>query len=329
MQRKAKACVPGVAALLAALLAGCSSGDGVGDGADDSKPGDTGSSTAPAQPGKYRTLPEPCGEVDTGTLDSMLPGIKEMAQEEQREKAYEGTPTVTYDTDRRVGCNWKVESSGASHHLLVDFERVVSYDGAVSDDERAAALYARKLEEAGIPEPSSTTESEESTGEPSEGSSASSESGDKPQGANADDPVPSDKDSKDSKGSKGGKSGKGDDDGKGKKEKKGEEGEEGEEGGNGVDGVSDGASSPTTPPPGLEPRTLDDLGDEAFIDDAFTTATSATRHRTVTVVFRTSNVIVTIEYDEQPGRRTDVPDSKEMQDKTRELADSLSGKFDE
>ncbi|ATL29591.1 hypothetical protein [Streptomyces formicae] len=314
MQRKAKACVPGVAALLAALLAGCSSGDGVGDGADDSKPGDTGSSTAPAQPGKYRTLPEPCGEVDTGTLDSMLPGIKEMAQEEQREKAYEGTPTVTYDTDRRVGCNWKVESSGASHHLLVDFERVVSYDGAVSDDERAAALYARKLKEAGIPEPSSTTESEESTGEPSEGSSASSDSseaGDKPQGANADDPVPSGKSSKDGKG------------------KKGKEGEEGKEGGNGVDGVSDGASSPTTPPPGLEPRTLDDLGDEAFIDDAFTTATSATRHRTVTVVFRTSNVIVTIEYDEQPGRRTDVPDSKEMQDKTRELADGLSGKFDE
>ncbi|QEU92641.1 DUF3558 domain-containing protein [Streptomyces kanamyceticus] len=312
MQRKAKACVPGVAALLAALLAGCSGGDGLGDGADDSKPGDTGSSSAPAQPGKYRTLPEPCGEVDSGTLDSMLPGIKEMAQEEQREKAYEGKPTVTYDTDRRVGCNWKVESAGASHHLLVDFERVVSYDGAVSDDERAAALYARKLEEAGLPEPSSTTESEESTGQPTDDPSAGSEAGDKPQGSNADDPVPSDKSSKDGKGSK---------DEKGKKGKAGADG--------GVGGVSDGTSQPTDPPPGLEPRTLDDLGDEAFIDDTLTTATSATRHRTVTVVFRTSNVIVTIEYDEQPGRRTDVPDSKEMQDKTRELADSLSGKFDE
>ncbi|MFJ2773531.1 DUF3558 domain-containing protein [Streptomyces sp. NPDC087300] len=322
MQRKAKACVPGAAALLAALLAGCSGGSGIGDGADDSKPGDTGSSSAPAQPGKYRTLPEPCGEVDTGTLDAMLPGIKEMPEEEQREKAYEGTPTVTYDTDRRVGCRWKVESSNASHHLLVDFERVVSYDGAVSDDERAAALYAQKLKDADLPEPPATEATESEGADPEDASdepsgkgedkgkgvdkgSEGSESGDKAQGAAADDPTTSD-----------GKGG-------------GKKGEKGGKGEKGADGASDGSSLPATPPAGLEPRSLDDLGDEAFIDDAFTTATSATRHRTVTVVFRTSNVIVTIEYDEQPGRRTDVPDSKEMQDKARDLADSLSGKFDE
>lgn len=47
----------------------------------------------------------------------------------------------------------------------------------------------------------------------------------------------------------------------------------------------------------------------------------------MTVVFRTSNVIVTIEYDEQPGRRTDIPDSKEMQDKAQELASSLADGF--
>ncbi|MFE0178294.1 DUF3558 domain-containing protein [Streptomyces sp. NPDC059002] len=328
MQRKAKACVPGAAALLAALLVGCSGGSGLGDDADDSKPGDTGSSTAPARPGKYRTLPEPCGEVDRSTLDAMLPGLEEMPEGEQQEKAYAGTPTVTYDTDRRVGCRWKVESSGASHHLLVDFERVVSYDGAVSDDERAASVYATKLKEADLPEPTSTeteeaedAEGTEESGEPTDGASgkagdssdssdsADSEAGDKAQGAKADDPAPSKKSTKDGK------------------DGKGEKGSEGGKGGS--DNPTGGASRPATPPAGLEPRTLDDLGDEAFLDDALTTATSATRHRTVTVVFRTSNVIVTIEYDEQPGRRTDVPDSKEMQDKALELADSLSGTFDE
>ncbi|MET8684332.1 DUF3558 domain-containing protein [Streptomyces sp. NPDC004732] len=316
---RAKACVPGVAALLAALLTGCSGASGIGDESDDSKPGGSGSSNAPAEPGKYRTLPEPCGEVDEDTLDAMLPGIPEMEDVEQREKAYEGTPTVTYDTDRRVGCNWKVESTGASHHLLVDFERVVSYDGTVSDDARAAEVYATKLREAGLSRPSgSPTESEDEgegedkgTDKGGDGKGGASQAGDKPQGgknARADD----DKGSRKS-------SDKGSD-----QDEKGTEGTKGA--GAGQDGADD---EPVTPPPGLEPRTLPDLGDEAFLDDALTTAASASRHRTVTVVFRTSNVIVTIEYDEQPGRRTDVPDSKEMQDKAQELADMLAGEFNE
>ncbi|MFI2616471.1 DUF3558 domain-containing protein [Streptomyces sp. NPDC018584] len=293
MQRKVYA--PGVAAaLLAALLAGCTGGSGGGDGADDSKPGDTGSAAAPAEPGKYRTLPEPCGEVEPGTLDAMLPGLTEMGEGEQREKAYEGTPTVTYDTDRRVGCRWKVESSGASHHLLVDFERVVSYDGTVSDDDRAAEVYSTKLREAGLPVPASSDADDEDE---------NNENG---------------KDDKDGKGGKDGKEEKGDKAQGGTKDRT----EPGDD-----DATS--TTEPATPPAGLEPRSLEDLGDEAFLDDALTTAASATRHRTVTVVFRTSNVIVTIEYDEQPGRRTDVPDSKEMQDKALELADGLAGKFDE
>ncbi|MEU7649632.1 DUF3558 domain-containing protein [Streptomyces huasconensis] len=277
MQRKVYA--PGVAALLAALLVGCSSGSDGGAGSEDSKPGDAGSAAAPAEPGKYRTLPEPCGAVEPGTLDAMLPGLKEMEDGEQREKAYEGTPTVTYDTDRRVGCRWKVESSGASHHLLVDFERVVSYDGTVSDDDRAAEVYAKKLRAADLPVPAAS-DSE------SPASDADAEEGDKAQGGKKD------------------RSDHGDDD-------------------------ATSTTAPATPPAGLEPRSLDDLGDEAFLNDALTTTGSATRHRTVTVVFRTSNVIVTIEYDEQPGRRTDVPDSKEMQDKAVELADGLAGEFDE
>ena len=44
---------------------------------------------------------------------------------------------------------------------------------------------------------------------------------------------------------------------------------------------------------------------------------------------RTSNVIVTVSYDEQPARRTEVPDSKEMQDNARELAENLVDRFDD
>lgn len=105
MQRKAY--VPGVAALLAALLTGCTGGSGATGDATDSKPGDVGTSAVAARPGKYRTLPEPCRQLDKGTLDKMLPGIKELPEGEQRDKAYEGAATVTYDTDRRVGCRWK------------------------------------------------------------------------------------------------------------------------------------------------------------------------------------------------------------------------------
>ncbi len=43
------------------------------------------------------------------------------------------------------------------------------------------------------------------------------------------------------------------------------------------------------------------------------------------MVFRTSNVIVTIEYDEQPTASGSVPSSKDMQDKARKLARQLAG----
>lgn len=282
MQRKAY--VPGVAALIAALLAGCTGGGALGGEPDDSKPGDTGGTTAAAEPGKYRTLPEPCGEVDRGTLDSMLPGIKETSGEEQREKVYEGAPTVTYDTDRRVGCRWKVESSDATHHLLVDFERVVSYDPNVSDDTRATEVYSSKAQKADLPEPSGTPTSDGEDGGDGENGGAGAE--------------PS-----------------------------GDASDKGDDKGDADDSASGDSSEEGVTPPGLQPRILEDLGDEAFVDDAFSTSASTTRHRTVTVVFRTSNVIVTVEYDEQPGRLTDIPDSKEMQDKAQELAGSLADSF--
>lgn len=47
------------------------------------------------------------------------------------------------------------------------------------------------------------------------------------------------------------------------------------------------------------------------------------------VVFRTSNVIVTVEYAEQPTVSTMVPDSKELQEKAQALARKLVEKFSE
>ncbi|TWV40355.1 DUF3558 domain-containing protein, partial [Streptomyces misionensis] len=145
MQRKAY--VTGTAALLAALLTGCTGGSGGSGAADDANPGDAGTATAAAQPGRYRTLPEPCGAVGHDTLDSLLPGIRQIADPAQRDKAYQGEAELTYDTDRKVGCRWKVPSADATDRLSVDLERVVSYDNTVSDDDQAGKLYQQ--EEAG------------------------------------------------------------------------------------------------------------------------------------------------------------------------------------
>ncbi|MBY8340126.1 DUF3558 domain-containing protein [Streptomyces spinosirectus] len=270
MQRKAY--VPGVAALLVALLAGCTAGSGSGGSTDDSNPGEAGTASAAAQPGKYRTLPEPCSAVGHDTLDSMLPGIKQITDAEQRDKAYQGEATLTYDTDRKVGCRWKVQSPDATDHLLVDFERVVSYDNSVSDDAQAQELFAQKETAADLPEPAAS-------GSSAPGDATSSASPGADAGGSAD---PSGSPS------------------------------------------SSASASSSVPPADLQPRVLSGLGDEAFLDDAVSGSASTAQQRTVTVAFRTSNVMVTIQYEEQPAVVGAVPDSKEMQDKARKLAAQLA-----
>ncbi|GAB7103559.1 hypothetical protein JCM4814A_18730 [Streptomyces phaeofaciens JCM 4814] len=270
MQRKAY--VTGVAALLAALLAGCTSGSDDGGPPDNSNPGEAGTASVAAQPGKYDSLPEACGVVSRSTLDSLLPGIEEITDEQQRETAYAGEATLTFDTDRKVGCRWKVQSTDATDHLLVDFERVVSYTNAVSDDSEAEELFARKVTAADLPEPAASGTEEETTdsASPSAGSTPSASASATPSG------------------------------------------------------TASASASATGTPADLQPRLLDDLGDEAFVDDVLASSGSTAKQRTVTVAFRTSNVIVTIEYDEQPGTVGTVPDSKEMQDKARKLASQLA-----
>ncbi|QIY72641.1 DUF3558 domain-containing protein [Streptomyces sp. RLB1-33] len=275
MQRKAY--VPGIAALLAALLAGCTGGSAKNGAAADPKPGDISANTPAAQPGKYRTLPEACAAVSHDSLDSLLPGIKQITDQDQRDKAYEGQATLTYDTDRRVGCGWKVDSTDATDHLNVDFERVVSYDNAVSDDSRAQDIYATEETAANLPEPSASatpSDTGSASATPSATPSAPASSATSSASASA--------------------------------------------------STSAGASET---PADLQPRKLSGLGDEAFLNDKLNSASSTAQQRTVTVVFRTSNVIVRIEYAEQPTASTGTPDSKEMQDKARNLAQKLVDRF--
>lgn len=245
---------PGVA-LLAALVAGCSAGSGAGDAGADSKPGSPTVTAAP--PGKYRTLPQSCRAVPRTTLKDLLPGAEDLP-EEQQERLYAGTPAVTYDNDRKVGCRWKSEAPDASRNLSVDFERVVSYDPSVSDDDRAREVFAKQQDTA-LPQMAGRDGATPS-GSSSTGSSTTPATG------------------------------------------------------------TDGGGSPDD----LLPRLLDGLGDAAFLDDALTRAGSTAQHRTVSVVFRTSNVIVTVRYTEQPARVTEVPDSEELQDKAQALARKLS-----
>ncbi|WP_336113994.1 DUF3558 domain-containing protein [Streptomyces sp. PTD9-10] len=270
MQRKAY--VTGTAALLAALLAGCTSGSGGDSPTDNANPGDAGTATVAAQPGKYRTLPEPCGVIDHDTLDSLLPGIKQLTDPEQQDRAYQGDAALTYNTDRKVGCRWKVESADATDRLAVDFERVVSYDNAVSDDDQAQKLFLEKETAADLPEPSSATPAT-----PASSAAGSATATPTPSATASDDASPS--------------------------------------------GTE---TSPDATPTDLQPRVLSDLGDEAYLDDQLGNSGSTAEPRTVTVVFRTSNVVVTIEYEEQPTATGTVPDSKEMQDKARDLASQLA-----
>ncbi|MFB7084781.1 DUF3558 domain-containing protein [Streptomyces sp. NPDC056296] len=294
MQRKAY--VPGVAAVLAAVLAGCTGGSGDGPTADDSNPGRPGVATEAAEPGKYRTLPEPCGAVGDKALGSLLPGLEEIADEEQREKAYAGEATLAYDTDRKVGCRWKVDSADATNHLFVDFERVVSYDSSVSDDSEAETLFAKQVETADLPEPAASgSESESESGSESGSPSASgSTPGSGSPSGTASPGAPSAPAS-----------------------------------GSASSNAPSSSASASATPTDLQPRLLDDLGDEAFVDDELSSSGSTAKRRTVTVAFRTSNVVVTIEYAEQSAMLGVVPDSEEMQDMARklasQLADSLSG----
>ncbi|MFE4868791.1 DUF3558 domain-containing protein [Streptomyces sp. NPDC056682] len=287
MQRKAY--VPGLA-LLVALASGCSAASGTDGSTADSKDGVT--KAAPAPPGKYRTLPEPCHAVSKSALKSMLPGAATLAEADAA-KEYAGTADLTYDTDRRVGCRWKDDTADGGRRLSVDFERVVSYDPAVSDDDTATELYGKKETAANLPAPRSSAPAASPSGSPAPSASASPSGGPSASGSTA-------------------------------------------------------PGTPSTPPSGapasagasagtdadeLQPRRLSGIGDAAFLNDVASPAGAdggtGPSGRTVSVVFRTSNVIVTIEYTAQSAASAAVPDSKELQEQAQALAGKLVEQFSE
>lgn len=296
---------------LVGALTACTDSSG-SDSEGDTKAGGPSASATVAEPGKYRTLPEPCGTVSLNTLKDMLPGAA--ASEEgdpdpdsvtagPSPSPYEGEASVTYDTDRRSGCRWKSATTLGTRHLHVDFERVVSYDPEVSDDGQAERLYDRKASKAGIPVSLSPgddgTDSED--GEDGEG------------GQPEDDPSGGGKKSEKGSTPDGGASPSDDDPSKGTS-------------------ASPESSENDGPTPGTEgelsPRTLDSIGDTAYINDKLDTGDSGL-HRDITLVFRTANVIATVEYDQWVTDKHRIPDSRELQDKARQLAEQLAAQFEE
>ncbi|OPF83544.1 hypothetical protein VT50_0204795 [Streptomyces antioxidans] len=287
-RRAAPAVAVLITVLIAAGLGGCTGSDSTTD-PDDGDSGDSGTASS-AEPGRYRTLPEACGAASRKTLQTLLPGA------EQDDKAYDGQAAVTYDIDRRDGCRWKVETTSGTRYLTLDFQRVVSYDPSVSDDDRAQETYEKKAVAADIPD---------ATSPPASPSSPESDAGDGDSSASAG-----------SGSDESGKSGKGDGGGKSTDSPSA-----------GAD-ASGGSDESDTSSGDTAPRRLDDLGDDAFLNDRLITKDSGI-HRDITVVFRSSNVIATIEYDQWTTDKKHIPSSRELQENAQDLADELTGRLNE
>ncbi|MET9604570.1 DUF3558 domain-containing protein [Streptomyces sp. NPDC006512] len=308
MERKTvrRRVLPGIAmltALAAAVtgLTGCTDGSGMGTG----DPKNGGNTAAPAQPGKYRSLPQPCKAADGKRLRAMLPASESLTSE-AREQLYEGTADASYDGDRHVGCRWNTQVPEGTLLLSVNFERVVSYDRATtSDDDKAHQVYVSRLTAAHLPFPGpATTPGAGSSGSPSPGG-APAPGATPGTGAPA---SPSDAPSGAPSGTPGAPSAS-------------------------ASASASVAASPSASPsasPELGSRVLEGLGNEAFLDDKLSAAgATAAQARTVRIVFRTSNVIVTVEYSVQPAGPGTVPPSAETQDKARQLAQALVERFNE
>lgn len=359
------------AVALAAILTSCSSGSDADAGAEDSKGGDSTSSAPVAEPGKFDSLPEPCGLPGRSTLRSLLPNDGSPETRAEADKVYRGQADITFDTDRRVGCQWKRETSEGSRHLTIDLQRVVSYDGSTSDDDKAQELYAKKELAAHIPSDTAKTPPVRTP------SPSSSKGADGKQDGTQDPKGEQGKQGANERQATGGADARGDHPAGGKGAaadptggRSGESGQSGRSGESGEAGQSKGrtgeadgktpgkgagdathpsgtrtaeggasdssgssgspdssGSSDSTQSPddaaSLAPRALSDLGDAAFLDDKLATADSGV-HRDVTVVFRSSNVIVTIEYDQWSTDKSVLPDRRELQEKAQTLAAELA-----
>ena len=261
--------IAGVLSLTAlAALTGCSGPGGNGSSTDNSGISSRSDSASAAPPGKYRNLPEPCGSVSSATLHQLLPNSQD----------YAGQATPTYDTDRRVGCKWSGSVAGGNRYLHIDFERVVSYDPAVSDEDKAAQEYEQMAAAAHIPA-ESPAPSGSPAGSPAPGQHPTASASASPSPApSSSSPAPA--------------------------------------------GTSPGTA------PDTAPRRVGGIGDEAFLNDAVMTQGSGV-HRDVTVVFRTANVLVTIEFSQWSIDASVIPPSSDLQLGAHGLAQELARNIEE
>jgi hypothetical protein len=263
-----------VTVLAVAVLGGCT-GSGSSDGADGdggTSPAD-GTSFSPAPPGKYRTLPQPCTAVDLDSLKELVPGAKD----------YAGAESLTYDTNRLVGCTWKgTAADGTSSTLSLSMVRVVSYDPTVSDEAEAKADFAKKAEAASVSltppsgTPATPTDPPATSGTPDPTGTATGAG--TPTGTTTGTP----------------------------------------NGANGTDSVNSTS-------PDLAPRALRSVGNAAFINDVLTTPKAGPR-RTVTLVFRTANVLATVSYTQSSPSDAGAPKSADLQKAAQKVAGELEGK---
>ncbi|MBM9510577.1 hypothetical protein [Actinacidiphila acididurans] len=271
-----------VAALAMAGLSGCGGHGSASATASDGKQVPAGTATvSPAPPGKYQTLPQPCVAVSLDSLQHLVPGLPD----------YSGTESLTYDTDRRVGCRWQSRTSdGTARSLSVDLVRVVSYDPAISDEVQAQDDFSQQATAAHIPAAVGTP-----SGTPAgngNGSGASTMTG--PSGG---------------AGTPGSGSG-------------GSAGSSGSAGATASASPGAGGSNGSGAGQDLSPRRLSGVGNDAFLDDVL----KGRSRRDVTVVFRTANVLVTVVYSESVGKGATAPHSDVLQQGAQDVATQLEHK---
>ncbi|WP_328915374.1 MULTISPECIES: hypothetical protein [unclassified Streptomyces] len=273
-------------ALAIAALGACTGSGSPDSSAPDGKAATIdGATVSPAPPGKYQTLPQPCIAVDLDALKKLVPGAAD----------YAGRESLTYDTDRRVGCTWKgTDSDGTSRSLTIDFERVVSYDPAVSDEVQAESDFDRQAAAASIsltpaggnPETTPpTTPVNTPPTNPADNATADAAGSDS--GPTTDDAVT-------------------------------DPATAGPDGPDGADANS----------PDLAPRLLTDVGNAAFINDVLKARTAAS-HRDVTLVFRTANVLATVSYSASSAHDVQRLSSADLQKGAKQVAEQLEHRVEQ
>ncbi|WP_308378372.1 DUF3558 domain-containing protein [Streptomyces sp. ISL-87] len=206
---------------------------------------------------------------------------------EQRERLYVGTADTSYDGDRHVGCRWTTQTPGETRLLYVGFERVVSYDRTAASDDDKARQVYVRQLTDAKLPFPGPTAIPSPTASPTASPTGTRAAGSTATPAAGTSPAPS-----------------------------------------ASTGGSPSPSGSPSAPPELGSRVLEDLGNEAFLDDKLSAAgATAAQARNVRIVFRTSNVIVTVEYGVQPSAPGAVPPSTETQDKARQLAQALAERF--